>query len=149
MYHHGLYYWLSFDTPLHNFTWALQGYGSCGLKIVAQITVTYNYSILLVLGSINWASQKLTTSTKIRIQHAIIKVLLQTAAYKQLHEPNAYGFCRILAMNADMHHEYTEPSYEYYNIPTLLCWGRTWSWCQYNITLQRSRALASFPEQLQ
>ena len=48
--------------------------------------------------------------------HAKIHLLLQTVAYKQLHEPNACGFYRKLAMNADMHHEYTELSYEYYNV---------------------------------
>ena len=33
--------------------------------------------------------------------------------YKELHEPNSYGFERMSAMNTDLIYEYSDLSYEY------------------------------------
>ena len=80
----------------------------------------YNYSILICV-RLNLIEPPKNCQCAIKNLLSInVKILLQTAAYKQLHEPTACGFCRKLDMNADVHHEYTELSYEYYNIPTLL-----------------------------
>ena len=47
------------------------------------------------------------------VQPVLQPANLQFLLYKQLHEPNTYGFQRMLTVNNKVSYEYTDFSYEY------------------------------------